>query len=352
MNAIVGDNTNQGESLGNELARALDLGDMASTVNEQSRETVEEPQESGDGREEIEAQTDEEQGEKVEVEDAGSVIEKFTDLTALFEDQEVTAEDLYALKMTDDRGESLTVGQLKDMWQQRTSFEAQKAAFAKEREQQAKQLEEARQQASLQTGEIQQLPQEIREADADILAIERQAQSINWKVLEEDDPGEAALKQQKFRNAYDVAVRKRDDLLREYGTKRQEAWGKFVAGQREKMFDRIPEWRDNKTLSQEREAIDKLVANYGFTKQEMDSVVDPRLSQLLRDYMLLKTKFDNAVANQKEVKSRGNKVLRTTVRSKPKARLQQLEDNAKRPEASKQDKLAAQKAILAEAGFL
>ncbi len=371
MNLPAGDsNQGTGESLANELAHALDFGDMANPVNVGSREAAAEPpqtpQQPGDGQDPLDedpnalagAQDDSDGDDGAGLEgdeggeDDGTEIRKFTDLTALFGDEEVTAEDLYNLELVSGDGESLTVGQLKDMYQQRQAFETEKAEFAKQREQQAKELEEARQQATLQTGEIQQLPQELREAEAVILSIRQQAQTYDWAKLEQEDPGEAALLRQKFRDAHDAAVAKHETLWKDYNVKRGEAWQSFIAGQKEKMFQRIPEWRDDDTLTQERKDIDTLVAKYGFTSQEMDSVVDPRLSQLLRDYMLLRKKFDAALKNHTKVKQRGNKVLRTTVRSKPKARLQQIEERARSPEATRQDKHEAQKALLQQAGFL
>lgn len=366
MNLPAGDsNPAGGESLGDELARVLDLGPSANPANVRPREGDPAPPPDASETEAdqdpslevpeaseapLEA-SDDEQGE--EQAEEGQEIRKFTDLTALFDGEEVTAEDLYALEVISGDGESLTVGDLKDHWQNRAAFETEKAEFAKTREQQAKELEELRSQATAQVGEFQQLPQELREAEAAILAIRQQAQAYDWKSAEDEDPGAAALTRQKFRDAYDAAADRYRQLWGEYTTKKQEAYRSFVATQREKMFERIPEWRDDKVLTQDREAIDKTVAAYGFSKAEIDSIVDPRLSQLLRDFMLLKTKFQNAVNNRNEVRNRGqNRVLRTSHRARPKARLQSLEERAKRPGASRSEKHEAQKALLAEAGFL
>ncbi len=366
MNLPAGDGKNAaGESLGDELARVLDLGPRANPVNTASRESAAQaPQaEETDNLEQeptseaIEAEKPavapetEEQGEETA---QGEEIQKFTDLTTLFSpDQEVTESDLYGLEIvTASDGKAVTVGDLKDMYQARQAFEEEKATFAKQREQHMVELEEARQGAVRQAEDLGQLPEELRRAEIHVGAIEDRARSYDWQKLEEEDPGEAALLRQKFRDAHDAAIDRRDQLRGIYASERQKAQQLFVTKQRAKMLEMIPEWKDDKVLLAEREAIDTTVAAYGFTKQDMDSIVDPRYSKLLRDFMIMKKQFDEAVKNRKEVKNRGNKPLRATLRSTPKARIQQTEDSAKRPGATREEKHAAMKAILSDAGFL
>jgi hypothetical protein len=366
MTQTAGDSIAPTESLGDELARALDLAPVIRpTVNKQSREAqpqaqepAEEPQEGlpPESEEIAPEEGTQEASEAAQAPETGGQeagVTKFTDLVGLFEDG-ATPEDLYNLEIvSSDDGKVATVGDLKDHYQKRTEFDAERAEFDRVRQEETAKLEEARQQAQLQVNQIEQVPEELMNAKATMLALVQQAQGVDWKTLEEEDPGEAALTRQKYRDAYQAAEGQYDRLSAQVQQQRQQAYQQFVAKQQEAMYQKIPDWRDATRFDAERNAIKKLAAVYGYTDQDVEAIVDPRQAHLLRDFMLLQTRYDKADVQAKQVKERGNLVLRkSTLRPRKKDRIQQSTERARAPGATQADKHQAVKDLLQDSGFL
>jgi hypothetical protein len=64
-----------------------------------------------------------------------------------------------------------------------------------------------------------------------------------------------------------------------------------------------PEWRDDATWQRAQDDILEAVADYGFTRSDLDMVFDHRLTKLLHDYAGLRKRVEAANANAKKVRS-------------------------------------------------
>lgn len=336
--------------LGAALAQALDLG-----APEQPQEQAQPAQEAETPVEDAvqpEGETSEQElAQEPESDDAA--ITKFTDLKRLFGD-DVTDEDLYGLEFTSGvDGKNYTVGQLKDMLQQRESFDQQRKAFEVERQQAAEQIEQMKQQALLNTQQVQQIPDELRQAEAEVLAIQQQAQAQDWQQLEQDDPGQAALLRQKYNDAYNAAVAKRGQMVNKWQQDQLAAQQQFVARQREVLLQAKPEWRDQSAFDAAFTRMAGAVQDIGITPDDLRGITDPRVALLVDKYAELKAQMDGAKANEKQVRERGKRVLRAPAAVQGKLnRTQQIIDRAKRQDATKQDKFAAERELVQQLGII
>lgn len=75
--------------------------------------------------------------------------------------------------------------------------------------------------------------------------------------------------------------------------------------QRSELLAIFPEWRDPSAFQSGQDEILAAVADYGFRRADLDSVVDHRLTKLLHDFARMKRRVDKATAKAKELKKRG-----------------------------------------------
>lgn len=362
MTALPAGDSAPGETLSAQLAKVLDLEPAVRPAvepeeNEPRREAPTEaagasPQAPEGQEQESEDITADEAPEKAaETAASDPGITKFTDLIDLL-DEGATPEDLYGLEIVSSAdGQPVTVGTLKDHYQQRESFNAEKAEFERQRQETVAQLEEARQQAAIAAGQNAEVPEELLQARATMQALVQQAQAVNWQELERDDPGEAALTRQKYRDAYQAAEGRYNQMQAQVEQQRQAAYQQYIAKQQEAMYQRIPDWRDQEKFNAEKAEIEQLAAQYGYTKGDIESIVDPRQAHMLRDFMRLSKHFGSATAQAKQVKERGNRILRARVKPPKGSHIQQAQERARAPNATEKDKVAAAAALLENTGI-
>lgn len=132
----------------------------------------------------------------------------------------------------------------------------------------------------------------------------------DWVKLQQEHPDEfpaewARWSQYKERMQALADERKRADevVLKD----RQAVWQKQVDAAREKLVELIPEWKDqSKAKAEKAKMAAAATEEYGFTADELRSVVDPRMMQLLRDatlYRELQKKKPAIAASISKVKS-------------------------------------------------
>ncbi len=333
VNAVAGDSEVPVEQ---ELAKALDL-DAAPVKAEEENE----PEET----QEVE--------EKATETEAEGQIEYLNQLADLFED--TTEESLYALRVKSGlhEGKSYTVGELKDFVDRREAFEQQQKEFEEQKAATVKEIEELKTKAQASITQQQSVPEEILNAQAQELAILNAHNSIKWDELEKDDPGQFAALKVKYQQAYQQAQTNTAALRDKFQKEYEDNFKSFQATQWQETVKRIPEWKDQKAFENDHNAMYALAQGYGYTPQDVNAVIDPRMRQLLRDYTKLKQSVDSANAEAKKVTERGNPVLRSNFRPKKKDRIQQTVEQAKRPNATRKDKLAAERELLESVpGFL
>ncbi len=108
-----------------------------------------------------------------------------------------------------------------------------------------------------------------------------------------------------------------------------------------------PDWKEPEVYQQARSDILEAVADYGFTRSDLDLVIDHRLTKLLHDFSMLKRRVASATAKHNELKTQQNRGGRKAT-PKPKEPVQRS-SNRQGTRGRQNDQLAQVNAILSEA---
>jgi hypothetical protein len=254
------------------------------TAEEQTTETIE-------ATEEQEAEVSEETGVAIDT------------LTELAEAIEVDNDFLYNIKVPmPDGQEPVSLSELKDAYtgKLQTTTEAEAALNAR-REAFEKEQEETRQRIAAQQAQIQQMPDELLAAEADVRAIAKQYQTFDWSELEKVDPGRAALEKQNLATQYSQAEARAQEIRNDIQKKQEQSFQQMQAEQQQKILTTFPKWADPVVAQKEFGEISSLLNNYGFNQQELQYFGDSRILKLLSDYSQLKNQASEAKTVRKKV---------------------------------------------------
>ena len=276
----------------------------------------------------------------------------FTDLVDVLEEG-TTAEDLYSgLRVPFADGSKPTVGELKDFYQRKLDVESEMATQKQVMADERAKLDEAKQQIALSSQTVGQVPQAVIDAQAELKHLVDEAGKIDWPKYEAEDPGEAALTRQKLDTAYRMATQKLEQAQAAHDREQTKAYQDFLQKNVQELLVRVPEWKDESRLNTEKTEMSKYLQPYGYSSDDLNSIVDPRQLHLMRDYMLLRRYVDKSKQNASKVKERGNRVLRARSVPTRKSRTDETVQRGLAQGASKLDKHEAAKALLDQAGFL
>lgn len=219
-----------------------------------------------------EAETVEETEEEVEASDAEDAADDDAD------DEDTTEEEVE----DDDEAPLYTVKV--DGVEKQVSLEELRKNYSLESASQKRMREaaELRAQAEAAHKQLSDEAQKMRAAyQAELAKIAQPSeQEPDWLAMSREDPlgyiekrAEWDARQAKQRQA---AERQQQMAMEDYSRRLEEG--------RKRLFDAIPEWTDpDKYQADTKEIGEAAVKAYGFTKQEMLSVLDPRMIQVLRD---------------------------------------------------------------------
>lgn len=142
------------------------------------------------------------------------------------------------------------------------------------------QLSEAKREFESQKADLlQQYDQRLAELDA---LISVQSQETNWEELRDTDPSEY-LRQ---KDLLERRTKVRDEALKEAREEQKQQIEAYKAQEAEKLIAAIPDWLDADTRKAETTEMRKtLTEEYGFTAQEVNSLLDHRLVRMARDAM-------------------------------------------------------------------
>jgi len=87
----------------------------------------------------------------------------------------------------------------------------------------------------------------------------------------------------------------------------QQAHIAHVERERVALLSIKPEWRDPAAFASAKDAMLEVCAPYGFTRLDLDLVIDHRLTKLLHDFASLKQRVDRASASFKAVQTQQNR---------------------------------------------
>lgn len=105
-----------------------------------------------------------------------------------------------------------------------------------------------------------------------------------------------------------------------------------------------PEWKDPTAFAAAQAQIMETVSEYGFTRADLDSVLDHRLTKLLHDFHIMRERFASANAQTKRVIKQSRQKRARTAKEAPKQALQTQLDQAKTGTTA--DKVAAVSALI------
>ena len=338
------------ESLNEQLAEAFGLAQPAApvVVPESAPEvTPEEGQETAEAGQQEQADNVQADGEAG---DSGFYI------TDLADDLGVDISELYGMKLKSGDGTEMTIGELKDL-KQGTSEDVlvkERESIDQYRSQVMEQTRQEREQMLQQARGVAEMPEKVQGLKSELISLTQRYQSVDWGSVEKQDPGQAALLKQKFTEMYNQTQAELGQAEQAAGQQQQADRSQLMQTSNAEFARRVPGWQDNDVRSKEIDLIKVMTQRYGFTDQEVGQTIDPRLRHMLRDYAVLQAKYDGANANAKKVVGKGNAVLREAAlaaRTRHKTGTDEIIGKAK-DTRDKRDIMAAQKALLNEAGVM
>lgn len=323
------------ESLQDQLASAFGLPETeAQPAPQQPEPDVQDTAEDSETGS-VEPQETEEGGDEAQIES----------VTDLLKAMEADPEWFYGLKFSyGDGREPITVGELKDSV---ATLETEKAQLAEQK--QAIEAAKAQvQQAFSQAAPNPQASAELMSAQAELMAVSQWINALpadeGFKKLEAENPGEAALVRQKAQDALGQAQGKYQMAQQQEQAITAQRYQAAMAAGMQRLPELIPEWRDPKAMEAEKPTLFEAGEAAGYTRQEVEGVMDPRALVLLRKA----AKYDALMKQAGDIKG---KVMKTPKMIRPgvagagktvdKRKLQELKKRARRPGARESDKFSA-----------
>lgn len=230
---------------------AVDTGAEAQTTDEETQEVESEELESEELQDESEENSEEVEAEDEDAEEEAPVETKFV-VKVDGKELEVDKEELI-------RG-----------YQREADYTRKTQKLAEERRQvdsELKQVREEREQYAQVLSQLKQKVQEFEPAEPD------------WDKLEAEDPVEYARQWTHFqrRQQQKAAIAQEEARLNSLRQIEQEKHIKeLLTAERDKLLERLPEWKDPKKAKEERNAVLEYGKQIGFSDQELDQVTDSR----------------------------------------------------------------------------
>lgn len=247
-------------------------------------------------------------------------------------------EELYNMQISlSDDADPVRLGDIKDTFQ---SMNRENDTLQAKVTEQAQLIEQGKQGFN----EQNTLNQGVMQVQGALAALDQQFAAVNWPEEERLDPGNAALMRQKFQEQANK-IQKQGQLLDQ---KQKDRSATYFAEQKKKMYDIIPQWKDQAVEKTDKAQMRTTLNAFGFTDQIINSVNDPLLLKLALEYTQL-------VAANKAAKIEVNKVKKAPKmirgRGKVPARKTQARDKAvsrAHRTGKKGDELNAVKHILSQ----
>lgn len=184
----------------------------------------------------------------------------------------VEAEDIYNMQISLSEGHKpVRLGDIKDSFQ---TVNHENEELKSQLESQAEQIQQA--QAGL--TQNQQVSNEMMQVQGEIASIQQQFNGINWADEEAENPGHAALMRQKLNEQYQSAQNKAVQLDQLQSQQKQQ----FLAGQHKKMYEILPEWKDDAVKRADQDLIRSTLKNNGYSDDEINKIADPTVLKMVR----------------------------------------------------------------------
>jgi hypothetical protein len=206
-------------------------------------------------------------------------------LKELAESMEIETKDLYDVEITVGKDETATLGELKDGYRE---------------------LEKLR-------GDHEQFETRKTTQENEVMVAKRQIEQL-----------------------IDIGVRT-NSLHPEILTRLESIHGENVGRERRAVLSAIPEWSNDIERSKDFEQMHELLSGYGFSRSEVDGVLDHRLLKFTRDMAKRENQIKHAKVKDDPIPKSTGKSKRASVQTKLQAKVR----HAKTPSATRNEKLSA-----------
>jgi len=314
---------------------------MQPSLSEQLQEAI-----HGENQpEQEEVAVEETQDPQDQIAEEGSDEHEIRTLADLAEVNEWDAEELYALEMAmPDDQPAIPLGKLKD---ELTSTRRQSQELQHEYQRQAEQLQIMQQQA----GQSQQVDQFVRATLGKIDAIDQFLASPDLQKLKENDPTAAMLKTQEVKEIREKLAMQGDQYWQQQQYQQQMQTQQNMQHARQAIQQGIPQWSDPEVATREKAEIARSFIKYGYYEADVAAVADPRQVMIMRRLNELERKDATGQESAQQVRQSPKRSLRGGRISRTKVQGAAAVARARKT-GSKNDVLAAQKAIVDLAGGL
>jgi hypothetical protein len=287
-------------------------------------QSTEEVTESSEAVEKEGAEDPEKEGEQADAEE-----DPVYTLNDMASDYDKEVEDLYHVSVKLSKGDSMTIGQLKDFREENKDIEQIRVGFV-DKEQALTEQAESLSVQSEEVGKTPGITNEFLQARATVLAISQSYDRVNWDELRVQKPGEWAALQQDFQNQFANAKQ----LETEAQNKVEQQTQSNAKFQQDRLFAAVPDLKDDAFRSKTTDSVVRYAGRYGITAKEVGDITDSRVMHMMieaaKGVDAMKTAKEKIVPKEvpKAAKSAPAKPAKSD-NSKRKAALQRLMTKAK-----------------------
>jgi len=260
----------------NQIASLLSGVDNAEQKKQETEESVETQDESLEVSDESQSQDESlapevEEAEETQLEESGDI----DTINNLAQELEIPIEDMYALNLNLatsknlPEGGAITLGELKSFYESNVDITELREGLTKR--------EQDLQTRSDELSEAPQVSNELMQARAQVLAIQDQYNRTDWQGLRHSNPAEYSALQNDFRTQFDIAKNSENLANQAVETHLVESRKQ----QQERLFEAMPELKDEKVRAQIDQQVQAYAGKFGFTPKDLEKVEDSRLMRLL-----------------------------------------------------------------------
>lgn len=255
------------------------------------------------------------------------------------EDPELSEEGTDTFEViVDGKKERKTREELISGYQKGSDYSRKTQALADERK--ALEAERATVQARFEQEHKKTMEQAMAIALADPILAE--AQNTDWNRLSQDDPAEYVSRKARTEARVAQIKQLQSQMMERDQSKQIQARAEFLAKERTALLERIPEWKDEAVASREVALSQKYMLDSGYTKEEIDSIIDSRMAKTIREAALYRQHLEatKSVESKKVAKPVANSVRPGPVKMGGKSKTDALK-RASRPGASTDERVNA-----------
>jgi uncharacterized phage infection (PIP) family protein YhgE len=289
--------THTGTSMEDISARLLEkwTSDDEPTEKEVIQSTEPEPEKvaaevEGDEPEEVadeKAEEAEQEPEEAEEEAAFQTISELAEALEL--DPDEFMDTLKAKVKVNGQENEVTLAEAFKGYQREADYTRKTQEVAEERRQleaEQQKLDEANQQWT------QQMNEAIATVDAATSAVLADFQSVDWDRLKVEDPTQFVIREREYQQRHAQLQQQKQAIVEHNAQVQQQRMAEMLPKEQAALKAAIPEWHDESVFESERKDIADYAIKQGYSKEQIDGLVDHKAVVMLRKAML----YDKAMS--------------------------------------------------------